>query len=84
MIEYSNYMWLLLTAAAAFLIGELFGDYRRHSIYLKEANDALQRELEKATTNMPLYKELRRQRGMLNDLHKRVLAVTKASPKLPF
>lgn len=75
--------WLLLTAAAAFLAGEVYGETRRHRKYLKEANALLLKELEKASTGLPLYKEIRQQRGLLNDLHRRVVAVTKALPKRP-
>ncbi len=69
-------MWMLLSAA--------FGDSRRHRKCLEQANEDLRDELEKARIDKePQRRELRQQRGVINDIHKQVTAVTKALQKRP-
>jgi hypothetical protein len=75
-------MWMLLPAAFGFLAGEAFGDSRRHRKCLEHANDDLYDELEKARAfEEPLHRELKRQRGVINDIHKHMVAVTKSQIK---
>lgn len=77
-------IWMLLSAAFGFIIGEAFGDSTRHRKCLKEANEDLRDELEKARTcENPLHRDLKQQRGVIHDLHKQVTAVTKALQKRP-
>jgi hypothetical protein len=77
-------IWMLLSAAFGFIIGDAFGDSRRHRKYLELANDDLRDELEKARANEePLHRELRQQRGVINDIHKKILAVSKGLEKHP-
>ena len=77
-------MWMLLSAAFGFIIGDAFGDNFRHRKYLEQSNEDLRDELEKARIDRePLRKELRQQRGVINDIHKQVTAVTKALQKRP-
>jgi hypothetical protein len=78
-------MWMLLSAAFGFLIGEAFGDGRRHRKCLEQANEDLRDELAKVRAcEYPLHRELKQQRGVINDIHKQVTAVTKALQKRPF
>ena len=77
-------IWMLLSAAFGFLIGDAFGDSTRHRKCLEQINDDLRDELEKARADeQPLRRELNQQRGVLNDLHKRIVAVTKGLEKRP-
>jgi len=77
-------IWMLMSAAFGFLIGEAFGDSRRHRKCLQQVNDDLRNELEKADAyEEPLHRVLKQQRGVLNDIHKQITAVTKALQKRP-
>ena len=77
-------IWMLLSAAFGFLIGDAFGDSTRHRKCLQQVNDDLRDELGKAHANEePLHLALRQQRGVLNDIHKQITAVTKALQKRP-
>ena len=72
-------IWMLLSAAFGFLVGDAFGDSTRHRKCLEQANDDLRSELEKAREyEVPLHRELKQQRGIINDVHKQIVAVTKA------
>ena len=78
-------IWMLMSAAFGFLIGDVFGDSRRHRKCLQQANDDLRNELDKADADKELlHRVLKQQRGVLNDIHKQIAAVTKALPKRPF
>ena len=77
-------IWMVLSAAFGFLAGEALGDSRRHRKCLEEVNDDLRGEIEKARANEePLHRELKSQRGVINDMHRRVVAVTKGLKKHP-
>jgi hypothetical protein len=77
-------IWMLLSAAFGFLAGEAFGDSRRHRKCLEQTNDDLRDNLEKAHINEePLHRALKQQRGVINDIHKQMTAVTKALEKRP-
>lgn len=76
--------WMLLSAAFGFMIGDAFGDSRRHRKCLEQDNDELRDRLDEAhVCEEPLYRELKRQRGVINDIHKQLVAVTKALQKRP-
>jgi hypothetical protein len=75
-------MWMLLSAAFGFLIGDAFGDSRRHRKCLEQANEDLHEQLEQThDCKGPLGLELRRQRGVVHDTHKRVVALAEALEK---
>jgi hypothetical protein len=77
-------VWMLLFTAFGFIVGDAFGDSHRHRKCLEQANEDLRNELETARSReQPLHRELKQQRGVINDIHKRVLAVTKAPQKRP-
>jgi hypothetical protein len=77
-------LWMLLSAAFGFLIGDAFGDAHRHRKCLQQSNEDLREELEKANTyKEPVHLAIKQQRGVINDIHKYVLAVTKALQKHP-
>lgn len=77
-------LWMLLSAAFGFIIGQACGDNFRHRKCLEQANEELRNQLEKIDVNRePLSQAIRRQRGELNDIHKHVLAVLKALGKHP-
>ena len=67
-------IWMLLSAA--------FGDSTRHRKCLEQINDDLRDQIEKARPwEEPLHRELKRQRAVINDIHKRMTAVTKGIQK---
>jgi len=77
-------IWMLLSAAFGFIIGEACGDNFRHRKCLEQANDDLREELANPRlTEKRLLRELRQQRGEINDIHKQILAVSKALKKHP-
>ena len=78
-------IWMLLSAAAGFMLGEAIGDSRRHRKCLDETNDDLRDQLQKARAacKESLHQELKRLRGEINDIHKHVLAVSKGLEKRP-
>ena len=76
-------IYMLLSAAFGFIIGDAVGDSTRHRKCLEQANDDLRDELEKARAfqEEPLLKELKQQRGLIDDIHHYLLPVTKGSEK---
>jgi len=77
-------LWMLLSAAFGFLIGDVFGDSRRHRKCLEQINHDLHDQLAKASAaDEPLDRELKSQRGIINDIHRRLLAVSKGLEKRP-
>ena len=70
-------IWMVLTAAFGFLVGGACGDLRRHRRCLQQTNDELRDRLEKVT---PDTRPIQR---VLNDLHKRLMAVSKGLEKRP-
>ena len=72
-------IWMLLSAAFGFLIGESFGDSSRHRKCLEQINDDLRDQIEKAEEKVQ--RELNRQRAVINDIHKRMTVVTKGLQK---
>ena len=77
-------MWMLLAVCFGFLVGELCGDYRRHKKCLQRENDDLRERLEAAAAHsQPIQRALKEQRGVINDIHRRLLAVSKGLEKRP-
>ena len=77
-------VWMVLSAAFGFIVGEAYGDSTRHRKCLEQVNDDLRDQLEKAHANEePLQQALKQQRGIINDIHKQIVAVTKALQKRP-
>lgn len=77
-------IYMVMSAAFGFIIGDAFGDTTRHRKCLQQINDDLRDELEKARAfEEPLHLELKRQRGVINDIHQKITAVTKALQKRP-
>ena len=75
-------LWMLLFAIFGFIVGDAFGDSTRHRKCLEQANEDLRDELEKARSREePLERELKQQRGVIHDIHKRVVAVSKGLEK---
>ena len=75
-------IYMLLSAAFGFLAGDALGDSRRHRKCLEQINDDLEHRLEKARAfDEPLHLELKRQRGVIHDIHKQLTTVTKALQK---
>jgi hypothetical protein len=75
---------MLFSAAFGFMIGVGFGDSTRHRKCLEQINDDLREELVKAHADEePLRQALKQQRGVINDIHKQITAVTKALQKRP-
>jgi septal ring factor EnvC (AmiA/AmiB activator) len=77
-------MWMVLSAAFGFLAGDAFGDSVRHRKCLEQANEELRDQLDKTHSNEePLHQAIKQQRGVINDIHKQIAAVTKALQKRP-
>ena len=77
-------LWMLLSAAFGFIVGEMCGDLYRHRKCLEQTNADLRDQLDNARAgDEPLNRELKRQRGVLHDIHKHVLAVSKGLGKHP-
>lgn len=77
-------IWMLLSAAFGFMLGDALGDNVRHRKCLEQINDDLRDELEEARANEePLRRILKEQRAVTNDIHKRVVAVSKGLEKRP-
>jgi len=77
-------IWMLLAVCFGFLFGELCGDYRRHKKCLQQENDDLRERLESAAAeSQPIQRALKEQRGVINDIHRRLLAVSKGLEKRP-
>ena len=75
-------LWMLLSAAFGFLIGDAFGDSLRHRKCLQQTNDELRERLEQAAPDAkPIQQALKEQRGVINDIHKHLLAVSKGLEK---
>ena len=72
-------IWMLLSAAFGFLLGEAFGDSTRHRKCLEQINDDLRDQVDKAEEQVQ--RELKQQRAVINDIHKRMTAVTKGLQK---
>jgi len=76
-------IWMVLSAGLGFLIGELCGDYNRHRKCLQRENDELRDRLEAAPNGRPIQRALKEQRGVINDIHRRLMAVSKGLEKQP-
>ena len=77
-------LYMLLSAAFGFLAGEACGDSTRHRKCLEQLNDKLTDQLEKGRSGeQPLHRELKQQRGIINDIHKQIAAVTKTLQTRP-
>ena len=77
-------IWMLMSAAFGFMIGDALGDSRRHRKCLERENDDLHDRLDGAHADgESIYRELRHQRGVINDIHKKMAAVTKGLEKRP-
>jgi len=75
-------IWMLISAAFGFMVGEALGGQARVRKYLEQANDDLREQLQEARPNTPgLQRELAQQRHVINDIHKRIAAVTKGLQK---
>jgi len=75
-------IWMLLSATFGFMIGEAVGGHARVRKYLEQANDDLREQLQAARPDASYLKqELTQQRHVINDIHKRIAAVTKGLQK---
>jgi ParB-like chromosome segregation protein Spo0J len=86
MIEESAHLvrWMPLIAAIAFILGEAYADLRRRRKHLRELTEELQERLQQASLDMkPIQRALKEQRAVINDTHRRLLAVSKGLEKRP-
>jgi hypothetical protein len=73
-----------LCTAFGFIIGEAYSDLRRHRRRFQETTEELRKRLdEAASSNHSLHRALKQQRGVINDIHRRLLAVSKGLEKRP-
>lgn len=69
-------IWMLLSAA--------FGDSTRHRKCLEQINDDLRNRLDEAPAGgESIQRQMKQQRGIINDIHKQLTTVTKALQKRP-
>ena len=76
-------IWMVLSAAFGFIVGEAYGDQARHRKCLEQANADLRDQLQNAqhrSTNLQ-QTALDQQRRVINDIHKRIVAVSKGLQK---
>lgn len=74
-------IWMVLSAAFGFILGEAYGDQARHRKSLEQANADLRDRLQTAHTCSPSMQALDQQRRVINDIHRHVVAVTKSLEK---
>ena len=75
-------IWMLLSAVFGFLVGETCGEQLCHRKYLKQANADLRDQLQNTRSCAPSQQSaLDQQRRVINDIHKRVVAVQKGLQK---
>ena len=75
---------MLISAAFGFMIGDALGQNFGRRKYLEQQNDDLREQIENArASEAPVRGELKRQRGLLHDIHKHVVAVSKGLEKRP-
>jgi hypothetical protein len=75
-------LWMLLSATFGFMIGEAFGGQARLRKYLEQANKDLREQLEKAQPcAQALQRALDQQSKVINDIHRRLVTVTKGLEK---
>jgi predicted nuclease with TOPRIM domain len=75
-------IWMVPSAAFGFIVGEVCGESIRHRKCLQEANEEIRNRLdETAACNEPIHKALKEQRGVINDIHRRLVAVSKSLGK---
>ena len=75
-------IWMLLSAAFGFMIGEAFGNSTRHRKCLEQINEDLHDRLDKAKAcHQPLRQLLEQQRDAINDIHEYLLPGSKGSAK---
>ena len=80
--ESEVFLGVLLSASFGFLMGDAFGDSRRHRKCLEQENEELREQLQNNPSNTTnLQSALDQQRRVINDIHKRVIAVTKGLQK---
>ncbi len=73
------WIWVLISAAFGFVIGKAVGGQARVRKYLEQANADLRDQLQEAPPGTSkLQQALDQQRRVINDIHKRVAAVTKS------
>ncbi len=77
-------LWMLIAVGFGFLAGELCGDHRRHLACMQQANEQLRDQLENTTVDtQPIKRALKEQRGVINDIHRRLVAVSQGLEKHP-
>ena len=75
-------IWMVLSAIFGFMIGDAYGDQARHRKCLEQANAYLRDQLQNDQPCDPsLQHKLDQQRHVINDIHKRLVAVTKSLEK---
>jgi septal ring factor EnvC (AmiA/AmiB activator) len=77
-------IWMMLSAAFGFIVGDGFGDAIRHRKCLQQINAELRDQLRNVQSgDDSLHREIKQQRGVINDIHKQIVAVSKTLQKRP-
>jgi hypothetical protein len=77
-------IWMIMSAAFGFIVVEAFGDSSRHRKCLQQANEELRDRLQETTADTePIHRALKQQRSVINDIHSRLVAVSKGLEKRP-
>ena len=74
--------WMPISAAFGFIIGETYCNLLRHRKRFQDATEELREALKEAAKfTDSIHHALQRQRGVINDIHSRLLAVSKSLEK---
>ena len=76
-------LWMLIAAAFGFMAGEACGNNSRHRKYLEQANEDLREELQRTDGREEPLAQAMKQRSVINDIHRLLMAVSKALKKRP-
>jgi hypothetical protein len=77
-------LWMVISAAIGFFVGEACGGQARLRKHLEQVNADLRDQLQSNQPGAPpLQRALDQQRHVINDIHKRIVAVSKGLEKRP-
>jgi septal ring factor EnvC (AmiA/AmiB activator) len=77
-------LWMLIAASFGLMIGWTCGDEVRRRKNVEQQLDDLHERLGQSTSDVPsLTRMIKEQRGVINDIHKRLVAVSKGLQKQP-
>ncbi len=76
-------IWMLMSAAFGFIVGDAFGDSTRHGSVSSKPTTIFTNSSRRPAPANAATTGTQRQRGVINDIHKQIAAVTKGLQKRP-